>query len=113
MSRELSLGEAARFHGVCLNPYPYMKHADVYMQPSRHEGYGITIQEALTFGTPTVSTDTTGGRDQLSKLPNGVLTGFTPEEIADGVRKAAQLPAQPHITADTVTGEYISKLLST
>lgn len=111
MSEELLLGAAVQFHGVCINPYPYMKHADVYMQPSRHEGYGITIQEALTFGIPAVSTDTAGGRDQLSHLPNGIITGFTPKEIADGIKRAAALPHLPHITTDTVTGAYISDLL--
>ena len=34
------------FLGRKKNPYPYMKHCDLYVQPSRHEGYVITLVEA-------------------------------------------------------------------
>ncbi len=108
----LGVAVQVHFHGVTLNPYSYMRLADIYMQPSRHEGYGITIQEALTFGVPVVSTDTTGGRDQLAGVGNAVLTGFTPEAIADGIVRARTLPRSAHLTADTITGAELSARLS-
>lgn len=48
--------------GVRGNPYPYMKQADLYVQPSRSESYGLTIAEAMVLGKPIVSTNTDGIR---------------------------------------------------
>lgn len=31
------------------NPYPYIKNCDLYVQPSRHEGYGLAVLEARTL----------------------------------------------------------------
>ena len=43
--------------GLQTNPYPYMAQADVYVQTSRHEGFGMTIAEAKILGLPIVSTN--------------------------------------------------------
>lgn len=47
------------------NPYPYFKFCDIYVQPSRHEGYGIALAEARAFCRPCVATDFAGAREQL------------------------------------------------
>ncbi|WP_318505192.1 glycosyltransferase [Bacillus sp. T3] len=41
------------------NPYPFMKQCDIYIQPSRHEGYCITLAEAKCFCNPIISTNFT------------------------------------------------------
>lgn len=38
------------------NPYPYIKAADIYVQPSRYEGKSVTVSEAQLLGTPVVIT---------------------------------------------------------
>ena len=35
--------------GLRENPYPYIKKADIYVQPSRYEGKSIAIDEAKIF----------------------------------------------------------------
>lgn len=112
LAERLDVGNVAIFHGVTLNPYAYMRLADIYMQPSRHEGYGITIQEALTFGVPVVSTDTIGARDQLAGLENTILTDFTAEAIADGIIRAKSMARGTHLIADTISSSYLSERLS-
>lgn len=62
---ERGLSDRVRFLGAQANPYPYMAAADVYVQPSVHEGYCITLAEAKLFGMPIVATDFTGAREQL------------------------------------------------
>lgn len=47
------------------NPYPYMKHCDLYVQPSRHEGYVITLVEARALCLPIVSSDIPSAREQI------------------------------------------------
>lgn len=51
--------------GLRENPYPYMKNADLYVQPSRVEGWGLAISEARILGRPVIATDTLGARAQL------------------------------------------------
>lgn len=75
------------FCGVKINPYPYMKDCDIYVQPSRHEGYCITLAEALCFNAPVVATCFTGAEEQLRNLRKGVVVGMSAEDIANGVLK--------------------------
>lgn len=42
-----------------------MKQCDIYMQPSRHEGYCITLGEARCFDNPIVTTNFTGANEQI------------------------------------------------
>jgi len=84
----LGLSKDASFLGTKTNPYAYMRDCDVYMQPSRHEGFCITLAEALCFGNPIVATDFTGAREQLQERENGFVVGMNAVDIAEGVEKA-------------------------
>jgi glycosyltransferase involved in cell wall biosynthesis len=57
--------------GAKLNPYPYMKQCDIYVQPSRHEGFCLTLAEAKIFNKPIIVTNFTGANEQLVSYPNG------------------------------------------
>ena len=72
--------------GVRDNPYPYIKNADVIVQPSRFEGKSMVLDEAKILAKPIVATAYTTVRDQLNDK-EGIVIGMTPEEIAEGVRK--------------------------
>lgn len=47
------------------NPYPYYKNADVFVLTSDWEGFGNVIVEALSCGTPVISTDCPGGPSSI------------------------------------------------
>ncbi|MBE5958647.1 MAG: glycosyltransferase [Lachnospiraceae bacterium] len=49
--------------GMKKNPYPYIGKADLYVQPSREEAYGLTIMEAIILGKKVVATDTMGANE--------------------------------------------------
>lgn len=63
------------------NPYPYLKAADIYCQPSRSEGFGITISEAKIFDLPIVSTDSAGASEQLTDRETGLIVKFDIDDI--------------------------------
>lgn len=88
LARDLRLVNNAVFLGTKTNPYGYMKNCDVYIQPSRHEGFCITLAEALCFGIPIVATNFTGAKEQLINRRNAIITGMNSDEIADGIIKA-------------------------
>lgn len=96
LADEMGIKDFVKFYGAQTNPYPYMANADIYLQPSIHEGYCITLAEAKMFGAPIVATDFTGAREQLSSRPNAVIAAdFTPEAIAIAIAKASKLPRCP------------------
>ena len=67
------------------NPYPYMKQADIYVQPSYVETFCYTIAEAKILNLPVVSTETLGAKTQIINHYNGILTDITSEAISKGI----------------------------
>lgn len=76
------------FHllGLQGNPYAIIDQADLYVQPSRIESFGLTITEALVLGKPVISTKTDGGTELISDRENGLLCDVSPESIAAQVQ---------------------------
>lgn len=71
------------------NPYPYIAGSDVYVQPSRHEGYAVTICEALALGKKIVATDFAGAREQIEDGVTGFIAdSFSPNSIKDKIVSA-------------------------
>lgn len=85
LSEELGIRECCFFLGTKTNPYGYMRDCDIYVQPSRHEGYCITLAEARCFTAPIVATNFTGAEEQLKTYPNSQVTGMSAEEMAEGI----------------------------
>jgi glycosyltransferase involved in cell wall biosynthesis len=63
------------------NPYPYIKRADLYVQPSRFEGYPVAILEALVLGRLVVSTDNGGAGEMIFPGENGLLCSISADSI--------------------------------
>lgn len=79
--KELNIEENYILLGAKLNPYAYMKDCDIYMQPSRHEGYCITLGEARCFNNPIVTTNFTGANEQIKHEVTGLVCDISEEEI--------------------------------
>ena len=73
------------FEGNQVNPYPYMKHADLFVHPSYVESFGIVVTEALALGAPCVVTRSSGVMDFLVDGENALLTEQDPEDLAEKV----------------------------
>ena len=55
------------------NPYPYMKNCTLYVQPSRHEGFGLTLFEARLLKRPVIATNLPAFQEQIIDKKNGLL----------------------------------------
>ena len=72
------------------NPYPYIKHADVFVQPSRYEGRSVILTEAKMLAKPILATRYATVGDQLTDGVNSILVDMDAESIADGIQRLAE-----------------------
>ena len=91
---ELRMENHVTMLGMKNNPYPYIRHADVYVQPSRFEGYPVTVLEALVLGQLVVSTNNGGASELIQSGETGLLCPISAEEIGNSVQKLIQHPME-------------------
>lgn len=73
--------------GKQTNPYPYMKEADLYVQPSRYEGKAVTVGEAQILSKPVMITNYTTAKSQVRNGFDGYIIELSIEGIASGIEK--------------------------
>lgn len=71
--------------GIKENPYPFIRAADIYVQPSRYEGKSIAIDEAKILQKPIIVTNFETAKDQISNGKNGIIVGNDEEEVTRGI----------------------------
>ena len=74
------------FLGSKSNPYTYMKECDIYVQPSRHEGFCITLAEAKCFNKNIITTNFVGAKEQLSDYEKGIITEISSKKIYEAIK---------------------------
>jgi glycosyltransferase involved in cell wall biosynthesis len=79
------LPEGVEATGIVNSVAEHLRDAQLFVLPSRHEGFGIAAAEALASGVPALTTPS-GGPEELVRASGGgvVLEGFTAEELAEG-----------------------------
>lgn len=111
LAKKYNLQDSVTFLGTEKNPYGYMRDCDVYVQPSRHEGYCITLAEARVFQNPIVATDFVGAKEQLATRGNATVTGFSATELAEGIMKALEMNKEAS-TSENALHTDVNKLLT-
>lgn len=71
--------------GVKANPYTYIKQADIYVQTSRYEGFGLAIAEARMLNVPIVTTRFDAVYDQMIDGKNGLVVDVNSEAVHKGI----------------------------
>jgi len=80
LADELQITNSVRFVGMQRNPYVWMKHADLFVLPSRYEGLPNALLEATALGCPTIASDHPGGtREIMTRLgqSNRIVSDLT------------------------------------
>ena len=81
--KKFSLENSFFLLGFKENPYPFIKEADVFIMPSRYEGYPIALMESIVLGKPIISTNSTGTKELLGNGEYGALVNANSvEELA-------------------------------
>lgn len=71
--------------GKKINPYPYIKACDLYVQPSRYEGKAVTVKEAQVLGKSIMITNYSTANSQINNLKDGYICELSIEGIASGI----------------------------
>ena len=81
------------------NPMPIVKSADIYVQPSIYEGWGLTLSEAMCLGKYVIASNIPAFREQVKTREEGVLVECTPEAfgkaIVDVMHSPVKVSGQP------------------
>ncbi|MEH7549437.1 glycosyltransferase [Neobacillus vireti] len=85
--RKNDLQDTFIFLGTHQNPYTYLKQCDIYVQPSRFEGYGLAIAEARILKKPIVATNFTVVHNQIRNEENGLIVEMNSEDIFNGIKR--------------------------
>ena len=100
----------------------FLEAADLYVFPSRHESYGLTLTEALAAGAPAIALDHAGARDILTPgcgivIPREPRAGLArrlsdaiTELLADPERRARMSAAAREWAARRPFGESAARL---
>jgi glycosyltransferase involved in cell wall biosynthesis len=65
LGRELGIADDTAFLGYQRNPYKYIAKAAVFALPSKFEGFGLVLVEAMALGVPVVSTCCPSGPEEI------------------------------------------------
>ena len=104
-----------RFPGFEKDAASYAQAFDAFVMPSRYEGYGLVLAEAISLGLPCVYAPV----DSLPELAEGVPNAFPARfdrpdkdaETAEIIAKALSMPRAEKRTlcsVETMTAEYLS-----
>lgn len=94
--------------GNQVNPYPYIKYADIYVQPSYYEAYSTTVTEAKVLQKPIVVTDVGGMRDQIKHDENGLITSIDVTALTNTIVSLMDDPNKRHSFSKALNEEDFS-----
>lgn len=114
LARQCAVEHAVRFLGPTDDPLPYYAAADVYVQPTFYDAFGLTVLEAAACGLPVIASRAAGVSELFIDGKNGCLLSDPADDaalaetlrpLADPVVRqtlgsAARRLAQQHTFAD-------------
>jgi len=93
LSARLRLASTVRFAGRVDDVLPWLRSADVVVAPSRSEGQGIAVLEAMAAGRPVVASAVGGLRETVEHGVTGLLTRpGDPRDLASALRRVLMDP---------------------
>lgn len=85
MVEEYGVDKHIVFMGATVNPYCYIQRCNVYVQPSRSEGWGMALTEAKILGKPIVASDIEVFREQITDGKNGLIRALDEVELGKAI----------------------------
>ncbi len=92
--KRTELGMENRFimTGGQKNPYRYINGADIYVQPSRTEGYCTTMMEARVLKKPIVAANFVNAYEQIEDDISGRIVDYQADALFEAIRELIDNP---------------------
>ncbi len=123
LTRKLKIENDIDLPGFTDNPYPFMAHADIFVLSSIFEGFGNVLIEAMSLGTPVVSTDCPNGPAELlgpivsedsCGIKNGKYGKLVPvgnyEMLAKAIEETLDNPIDPELLKLRANDFHVEKI---
>lgn len=85
--QSLDLESDVIFHGFLKNPYPVMKHSDLFVMSSLSEALPTVLCEAMILGIPSLVTNCSGCRGLVKNGEFGMMAEQDEKDIADKMKE--------------------------
>ena len=93
MAVELNVADNINFLGFCENVAEEMKNHSILVVPSRSEGFGMVIIEAMASGCPVISYALSGPQEIITNEIDGILVeNQNIERLAEAIIRLNDLP---------------------
>lgn len=102
--KKYGLEEQVIFLGKMENPYPYIRGCDIYVQPSREEGYGMTVAEAKLFRRAIVITNFLTATEHIQNGENGYIVPINQNELASKIMHLIKRPEEREYFSHNLDG---------
>lgn len=73
--------------GKKINPYPYLRECDLYIQPSRYEGKAVTVTEAKVLEKSILISNYETAKSQINHLEDGMIEELDIKKMANSIIK--------------------------
>lgn len=80
------LSDQINFLGFQKNPYPYIKHADLFVCSSHKEGYSTVVTESVILETPVITTNCSGMEEILDYGNAGIIVNNSEDALYEGLK---------------------------
>ena len=112
MIEDLKLEDIILLEGYTPNPYPYMKHADVFVLSSLKEGFPNVVLEALSLKVPCVVTDCVDFQGIINPGSNGYIAKkANVNSLVEGILQAMNMDFDMEEMDDFDYNVWFSSLL--
>lgn len=116
LAEELGIKERVCFLGFKANPFPYLRHAKLFVLSSAYEGFAMVLAEAVALDVPVVSTDCPHGPREIvgDKFAHVLSPVGDTAALAKNIQAAVAdpsrytVPLRPDICLPEVCKQYIA-----
>ena len=110
--RNLKLQNKVILLGGKENPYPYIANCDIYIQPSKYEGFSTTVNEAKYLKRPIIVTNVGGMQELIDNNITGIiLKNDNQREIAKNLQYLILNPQRREFFTKNLNNMYNSNEL--
>ena len=93
-AQDLGIRDRVDFHGMQKNPYRFMKNADLFLLPSRHEAAPMVFDEARCLGLPVLATDTCSAHEMITEEEAGWVCENSLQGVCSALNRILTNPEQ-------------------